>query len=160
MGVLLCVLALPAPAAAQDQIGIAVGATPSSVTLEDLDGQPVDLGQFIGKKPVVVEFWATWCPLCAKLLPRLTQARAQHDTTVEFVIVAVGVGQSPRSIRRYLAKETLPGRVLWDGEGKAVRAFDAPGTSYIVTIDRAGRVAYTGYGADQDIAAAVERALR
>jgi thiol-disulfide isomerase/thioredoxin len=157
---LLCGPVLATPAGAQDQIGIAVGATPPPVTLQDLDGNPVDLGQFVHKKPVLVEFWATWCPLCKKLLPRLTAARAQHDTTVAFLIVAVGVGQTPSSIRRHLAEEAMPGLVLWDGEGKAVRAFDAPGTSYIVALDRTGRVAYTGYGADQDIAAAVEKALR
>ncbi len=109
---------------------------------------------------MLVEFWATWCPLCRKLLPRLAAAHAQADTSVAFLIVAVGVGQTPRSIQRHLADEKMPGRVLWDGEGKAVRAFDTPGTSYVVALDRAGRVVYTGYGADQDIAAAVAKALR
>lgn len=160
VGALVCGVAFSAPAVAQEQIGIAVGATPPAVTLADLDGNPVDLARYVGKKPVLVEFWATWCPLCKKLLPRLTAARTQHDTTVAFLIVAVGVGQTPSSIRRHLADEAMPGLVLWDGEGKAVRAFDAPGTSYIVALDRTGRVAYTGYGADQDIAAAVEKALR
>jgi len=157
---LLCGVTLAAPATAQDQIGLAVGATPPAVTLADLDGNPVDLGSYIGKQPVLVEFWATWCPLCRKLLPRLAAAHAKADTSVAFLIVAVGVGQTPRSIRRHLSEEQMPGRVLWDGEGKAVRAFDTPGTSYVVALDRTGRVVYTGYGADQDIAAAVEKALR
>jgi thiol-disulfide isomerase/thioredoxin len=157
---LLCGGILAAPAAAQDQIGLALGTTPPSVTLADLAGNPVDLGLYVGKKPALVEFWATWCPLCRKLLPRVAAARAAADTSVAFLIVAVGVGQTPRSIQRYLAEEQLPGRVLWDGEGKAVRAFEAPGTSYVVALDRAGRVVYTGYGADQNIAAAVAKALR
>jgi thiol-disulfide isomerase/thioredoxin len=157
---LLCGATLVAPATAQDQIGLALGTTPPAVTLADLDGNPVDLGLYVGKKPVLVEFWATWCPLCRKLLPRLAAAHAKADTSVEFLIVAVGVGQTPHSIQRHLAEEKMPGRVLWDGEGKAVRAFEAPGTSYVVTLDRTGRVVYTGYGADQDIAAAVEKALR
>jgi thiol-disulfide isomerase/thioredoxin len=41
--------------------GISVGARAPAVTVNDLDGKPVDLGQYIGKRPVFVEFWATWC---------------------------------------------------------------------------------------------------
>jgi hypothetical protein len=49
--------------------------------------------------------------------------------------------------------------VLWDEGGRAVRAFLAPGTSYIVVLDTEGTVVYTGSGADQDIEAAVLRGL-
>ena len=49
--------------------------------------------------------------------------------------------------------------VLWDEGGRAVRAFLAPGTSYIVVLDEEGIVVYTGSGAGQDIEAAVRTAL-
>jgi hypothetical protein len=73
--------------------------------------------------------------------------------------VAVGVNQSPRSIRRHLTRHELPGRLLWDGKGSAVRAFQAPSTSYVVALDASGTVVYTGLGGDQDIEAAAARAL-
>jgi hypothetical protein len=50
--------------------------------------------------------------------------------------------------------------VLWDGAGNAVRAFDAPATSYVVILDRQGKVAYTGVGPDQDLEAALARVTR
>jgi hypothetical protein len=53
----------------------------------------------------------------------------------------------------------MPFPVLWDGEGKATRAFRAPTTSYVVILDVNGKVAYTGVGPDQDIEAAVRRVL-
>jgi len=143
---------------AQDQIGLALGATPPAVTLEDLDGKPVDLSQWIGKKPVLLEFWATWCPLCKALFPRIAAAKAAHGDDVAFLVVAVGVNQTPRSIRRYLEKNTMPGPVLWDGKGAAVRAFEAPTTSYVVVLDKGGRVVYTGVGEDQDVEGAVIKA--
>lgn len=153
-------LLLPHPASAQDQIGLPLGATPPAVTLEDLNGNAVDLSQWIGKKPVLLEFWATWCPLCKALMPRMEAAHAAHKDDVQFLIVAVGVNQSPRSIRRYLKKQPLPGTVLWDGKGAAVRAFEAPTTSYIVVLDKQGKVVYTGAGEDQDVEAAVKQATR
>ena len=45
------------------QIGIDRGATPVGMTLERLDGDggSLDLSESIGRKPVLLEFWATWC---------------------------------------------------------------------------------------------------
>ena len=152
--------ARPATLLAQDdQIGIAHGATPPAVTIEDLDGKPVQLSEYVGKKPVVLEFWATWCPLCERLFPALEAAHRRHGAAVDFVVIAVAVNQSQRSIRRHLERHPLPFRVLWDTDGRATRAFQAPSTSYVVALDATGRVVYTGVGAEQDIEEAVRRAM-
>jgi thiol-disulfide isomerase/thioredoxin len=150
------------PVLAQDpEIGIARGSVPPAVTIEDLDGNAVDLGRWVGKKPVVLEFWATWCPLCDDLFPRMEAAARRAGDRAAFVIVAVGVNQSPRSIKRHLEKHPMPwATVLWDGNGAAVRAFEAPTTSYVVVLDAAGKVVYTGTGAEQDIAAALDRSVK
>ncbi|HLB36207.1 MAG TPA: TlpA disulfide reductase family protein [Gemmatimonadales bacterium] len=152
-------LLVAAPAWAQDDLGIPLGTVAKAVTIEDLDGRPVDLGQFIGKKAVLLEFWATWCPLCRALEPKMVAAQRQHGDRVEFIVVAVAVNQSKASIKRHLERHPMPFRVLWDTNGNAVRAFQAPSTSYVVTLDASGKVAYTGAGEDQDIEAAVQVAL-
>jgi len=146
--------------AQDDELGIAIGARPAAVTIEDLDGRPVDLGQIIGKKPVLLEFWATWCPLCAALFPRIEAAHARFGNRVEFVVIAVAVNQSQTTIKRHLTRHPMPFRVLWDSNGRAVRAFQAPSTSYVVVLDSAGKVAYTGLGAEQDIEAALRRVVK
>lgn len=156
---LLASALLPHPAAAQE-VGLPLGSRPEPVVIEDLDGTPVDLADYIGRKPVLLEFWATWCPLCSALEPRIAAAKERFGDDVDFLIVSVAVNQSPRSIRRHLEKHPPPGRVLWDTQGRATRAFMAPTTSYVVVLDAEGRVAYTGVGDDQDIVAAVERAVR
>ena len=157
-GAVLTLLALAGSTSAQD-VGLPLGSMPDAVQLETLDGTAVDLSDYIGKKPVLIEFWATWCPLCAALEPKLHAARRQHGEALEVLIVAVGVNQNPRSIRRHLANHDLPGTVLYDARGRATRAFRAPTTSYIVALDAAGRVVYTGVGEDQDIAGAALKAL-
>jgi thiol-disulfide isomerase/thioredoxin len=153
--------AFAAPAALQAQDGgLAIGAKPAAVAIEDLDGNAVDLGQWIGKKPVVLEFWATWCPLCAALEPQLKAAKERWGDRVDVVFIAVGVNQSPATIRRHLQRHPLPGPILWDGDGRAVRAFEAPSTSFIVVLDAAGTVRYTGVGNEQDVGAAVASVMR
>jgi thiol-disulfide isomerase/thioredoxin len=153
------ILAFADPLAAQDAVGIAVGAVPEAVVIEDLEGNAVDLGEVIGRKPVLLEFWATWCLLCSALQPRLETARARYGDEVEFLVVAVAVNQTKRSIARHLARHPVPGRILWDTNGRATRALLAPTTSYVVVLDAEGRVVYTGVGGEQDLEAAVGRAV-
>jgi len=143
---------------AQD-VGLPVGTTAPVVAVEDLDGKSVDLGQYVGKRPVLLEFWATWCPLCKALEPSLKAAHARYGGKVTFLAVGVGVNETPASIKRHLAAAPLPFPVLFDANGAAVRAYQAPTTSYIVVLDRAGKVVYTGAGAEQDIAAVLQRLL-
>jgi thiol-disulfide isomerase/thioredoxin len=156
--VLLLFAAASSPVVAQD-VGIALGSKPAAAQVEDLDGNTVDLGPFTGGKPVLVEFWATWCPVCKALEPKLTAAHAKYGQDVEFLVIGVGVSQTPRSIRRHLEKNPMPGRVLFDAKGAAVRAFQVPTTSFIAVLDATGAVRYTGTGADQDIEAAVRKVL-
>jgi thiol-disulfide isomerase/thioredoxin len=153
-------MAAPLALAAQDEvIGIPVGQTPPAVTIQDLNGNPVDLGRWVGRKPVLVEFWATWCPVCAELLPRMEAARTKYGDRVEFLVVAVAVNQSPNTVRRHLTRHPMPFTFLWDVNGNATRAFQAPATSYVAVLDAKGKVVYTGIGADQDLDAALARAL-
>ena len=152
--VLALALAMPSVLGAQD-IGLPIGTKAPAVAVEDLDGKPVDLGRYVGKQPVLLEFWATWCPLCKALEPTLKAAHARFGGTVRFVVIGVGVNQTPASIRRHLAEHPLPFPVLFDAAGAAVRAYQAPTTSYIVVLDKAGKVSYTGAGAEQDVATAL-----
>jgi len=145
--------------AQEEEAGIRVGAKAPAVTVNDLAGKPVDLGQWIGKKPVLIEFWATWCPNCEQMLPRLKAAYATYRDRVEFLGVNVTVNQKPEQVRQYVAAHQIPFRILYDDQGASVRAFDAPATAFVVILDPAGTVIYTGLGGDQSVDAALGRAV-
>jgi len=108
---------------------------------------------------VMLEFWATWCPLCKALEPALKAAHARYGATVQFIAIGVGVNETAASIKRHLAAHPLPFPVWYDANGAAVRAYQAPTTSYIVVLDKAGKVRYTGAGAEQDVATALEQVV-
>jgi peroxiredoxin len=150
-------LVLPAGRLSAQEAGLAVGSRAPAVTVHDLDGKPVDLGRWVGRKPVLLEWWATWCEECDVLLPRLKEARAAVGDAVEFVAVNVAVNQSPEKVRRFVAENQVPFVVLYDDEGTSTRAFQAPTTSYVVIVDRSGTVAYTGVGGDQPFHEALRR---
>lgn len=142
------------------EAGIGVGTAAPSVVVHDLDGKAVDLGQYIGKKPVFLEFWATWCESCAALLPQVRAAQAEYGKAVEFIGVNITVNQTPEQVRRYIETHKPPFRTLYDDEGTSTRAFQVPATSYVVIVDRSGKIVYTGSGGTQKFDDALRRITR
>ena len=153
---LLLVVSAATQGGAQET-GLAVGARAPAVAVHDLDGRTVDLGQYIGKQPLFLEWWATWCEQCEALLPRVRAAHAEVGDKVAFFGINVAVNQSPERVRRFVESDNPPFRTLYDAEGESTRAYAAPATSYVVIVDRAGRVAYTGTGGDQEFLGALRR---
>jgi thiol-disulfide isomerase/thioredoxin len=144
------------PVTGQEEVGIQRGSEAPAVEVDGLDGGKVDLGEFIGVKPVLIKFWATWCEQCEQLAPSLDRAVERYGDQVAFFAVAVGVGQSKRAVRRHVERHSPGYPFLFDSNGAAVRAFQAPTTAYVVIIDAEGKVAYTGVGGNQDLLSAVE----
>ena len=151
-------LSLPTAARAQD-IGLDLGTQAPPAAVQTLDGKPANLSDFIGKGPVLVEFWATWCPNCRALEPQMQAVSKRYAGKLRVVTVAVSVNQSPERVKAYVAKHALPGTFVFDTKGVATGAYDVPATSYIVVLDRAGKVVYTGQGREQNLDAAVRKAL-
>jgi thiol-disulfide isomerase/thioredoxin len=152
------VLLLAAPLYAQDG-GIALGTKAPTAAVRSLDGKPVDLSHVVGAGPALLEFWATWCPNCKELEPVLSAAQTKYAGRVQFVTVAVAINESFERVQKHAAVHHLPGTVVYDADGNAAGAYDAPATSYVVVIDRTGKVVYTGVGGTQDIDAAIRKAL-
>ena len=153
-----CLAAAPRLVQAQD-MGIEIGSKAPAAAVETLDGKTANLSQFIGKTPVLIEFWATWCPNCRELEPHLKEVAAKYANQVRFVGVSVSVNQSPERVRAYVAKHAMPGDQVFDTKGNATGAYDVPATSYVVVVDKAGKIVYTGLGGDQDLEKAIKKAL-
>ena len=148
------------PAAAQIQmwdVGLKVGVEAPTAAVERLDGGAVNIADYYGPQPVVLEFWATWCPLCRKLEPSLQAAREKYAGKVTFVSVGVPANQTPEKQKAYVDKQKLTGVFTFDRSSAAMKAFAVPHTSYIVVIGADRRVAYTGVGAEQDIDAVLAK---
>lgn len=149
---------MPSRVAAQD-LGVEIGSKAPAAKVFTLDGKEADLAQYIGKVPVLIEFWATWCPNCKELEPTLLEVAKKYGRQVKFVGVAVSVNESPERVKLFVAKHGLPGDQYFDTKGNATDAYDAPATSYVVVIDKGGKVVYTGLGGKQDLEAAIKKAL-
>ena len=146
------------PLVAQES-GIAVGTHAPAVKLNDSEGRPVSLANVIGKQPVLIEFWATWCENCRALEPRMLAAHKKYGAQVAFFGIAVPINQTLARVQRYVVDRKYPFPMLWDKDGTVAANYEVPATSYVVAIDKTGKVVYTGAGGTQDLDAAIKKAL-
>jgi thiol-disulfide isomerase/thioredoxin len=70
-----------------------------AATLTDLDGAPQAMQQWLGK-PLVVNFWATWCPPCVKEMPDLNRLASNYPKA-QFVGVAI---DTDTNVREFVQK--------------------------------------------------------
>jgi len=94
------------PGFGQSVIPIRAGRT-LDFELQDLDGNPMRLSQFRGH-PVIVDFWATWCPPCRKQIPELTTLYSRYHKSKGLEIIGVACdtiqGDGVRDIAPFVRK--------------------------------------------------------
>ncbi len=104
--------------------------------LVDLDGTTWSLGALKGR-PVLLNFWASWCQPCRAEMPSLELLQTRHEKA-GLVILSVNFQEPLPKIRRFL--ETLPFSlpILLDRDGEAVSVWTPRVFPTTVLIDRAG----------------------
>jgi hypothetical protein len=70
------------------------------------------------------------------------------------------VNQSDERVRRYVATHLTGFTHFYDRRGQAVTNYDVPATSYVVILDKDGKVVYGAVGGDQKLDAALAAVLR
>ncbi len=84
---------------------------PIDFTAQDLEGNSVKLSDFQGQ-PIVLDFWATWCPPCVRELPILEEIYG-HLKDQGLLIVAVSSDRDVQEVKRYLQDHPVSFTVLW-----------------------------------------------
>ena len=93
-----------------------VGKPAPAFVATDLDGHPVSLAALKGR-PVLINFWATWCTPCREELPMIESAYREHRDQ-GFMVVAVNYKESPDAVRKFWSKLKLEPSPVLDPEGR------------------------------------------
>ena len=116
----------PAPALALPRL-----ANDATLELESLRG-----------RPVIVNFWASWCAPCVRELPALASFSAEHSGPGAPQVLAVNIAEDVATIESFLAEQGATNlTVLLDGDGHAGDVWGARGLPMTFLIDPAGRIA-------------------
>ena len=117
-------------------------------TAVDADGTEVKLSDYVGK-PIVLNFWASWCSPCKSEMPEFNAAWEELDGEVQFLMVNMtdGARETVESAREYVEGEGFTFPVLFDTKSEAAIAYSAYSLPTTYFIDAEGYVTARAVGA-------------
>jgi peroxiredoxin len=130
--------------------------------LKRIDGSTFKLGDHIGKKIIVIDFWATWCKPCKKFLKKLDALYRDQEETVEVLAISTDDASALSKVESYVKGRRFAFTVLLDPDAAVSRIFNPSGKiPFTVIIDKKGDIVYThtGYvpGFEKQIAAKIQQ---
>jgi peroxiredoxin len=112
--------------------------------LEDANGERIGLSDFRGR-PLIVNFWATWCPPCRQEMPSMQRAWEQlSDEGIG--LVAINVGEDADTIFQFTADYPVEFPLPMDLDSKIVQAWPVKGLPTTFVVDAEGRLAFRAVG--------------
>jgi len=127
-----------------------LGAAAPDFTTQRLDGATVQLSQFRGK-PVLLNFWATWCTPCQDEMPLLQRAVDRYGGA-GLTVLAVDYQQTDaKSMQAFLRKVGARFPALYDPSGQIAAEYGVTvGLPVSIFIDRSGTVLFIQLGQMSD----------
>jgi peroxiredoxin len=110
----------------------------------------VALGRFLGKEPVLLVFWATWCLECKAAIPEIN-AMTTGPLAGKLQILGIDFRESREKVARAVTSRGIRYPVLLDLQGQVARAYEIVGIPTYVLIGREGKVLYREHVLPGDI---------
>ncbi len=104
--------------------------------LQSLDGQTVSLSSFHGK-PVLINFWTTWCSPCRVEMPYIQQIHEEWSG-VGLILLAINIGESSSKVESFMQSYNLSLPVLLDTSGDVAQRYNITGIPTTFFIDKDG----------------------
>ena len=112
--------------------------------LKNLSGTVVRPADFLGK-PVLIDFWASWCSSCKTALPFYQSLYAKHRDQ-GLVVLGINEGDPGKTAAQAAESEGVSYPVLLDPRGKVLYAYGVRGLPTVVLLDRKGRIQGRWFG--------------
>jgi thiol-disulfide isomerase/thioredoxin len=119
----------------------------AGLRLADLDGKPVGLDSYLGRGPVLLDFWAMWCKPCLAALPELDALHADLSPRgLQIVGINQDTARNIEKIKPFLAAQGIDFPILLDTDHTARRRLNAIALPTTLLFDSAGKLVHAQYG--------------
>lgn len=116
----------------------------------------ITLSMLLEEKPVMLYFWATWCPYCLKETPKLVDFHNIYADKIAVIGINVGVNDSIAKINDYVQKYQISFPIIFDEKNDISPAYGVNGTPVFVIISQAQEILYRGHRFPAGIEQALE----
>ena len=123
------------------------GVAAPDFTGELMDGTSITLSELQGK-PVIINFWATWCGPCVKEMPAFE--RLKDDFGDKIGIIAVNCGDDAETVKDFVEENGYTFPVVLDEEYSISMLYPTNSIPYTVVLDAEGKVTHISTGALED----------
>jgi len=143
-------------------VDLSVGAKAPVTEGVTLEGKKVKLSDLKGKV-VVLDFWATWCGPCVRMIPHNREV-VKKLADKPFVLVSISADEKKETLEAFMKKQEMPWTHWWDGRtGKVAELWDVEAYPTLYVIDHKGVIRHKqrGFGGDsKDLDELVEKLVK
>ena len=125
-------------------------------TLSRLGGGTITLSDYRGEKPVILDFFATWCPNCRRDMPKLSKLYEKYKDEVE--VIGVDLQESEGTVKKFIDSHNITFPIVFDPSGRTSYSYGVRYTNTHVLIDKEGNLVrlVSGDISESDIKSLIE----
>ena len=126
--------------------------------LADLNGKTYELNKMLGKGPIIIDFWATWCEPCLKELPDLSKLQTKYKN-ITVIAISVDKARMLNKVKREVKSHRYKFITLFDKNGLYKRKLNIKNIPQTYLLDKDGNIVYHHEGFNKEATSLLEKEL-
>ena len=121
--------------------------SPPNFVLENLDGDYVELNEYIGDGPILLSFWATWCKPCHEEMKYIQELHEEYNSEgLSVFAISTDNEKSVSKVKPFVKTKDYSFEILYDTNSETAREYYVITVPHTVIIDKEGSIVYSHSG--------------